>query len=159
MISECRCPFVSFIGFITRRPFAPESSRFHPFKATRRWNRFRRSAAGLGLDHWRLGFKKPSFTMLTGLAAHRTRASSSLAAFVACSFPPHLSAQGKPGDLRDFFPIPADSRLYCAPLHGAPDDPSSHYTWDCTLISHAAARKHIPLCATCRFPKPMSSVE
>ena len=51
----------------------------------------------------------------------------SLTAFVACSFPPHLSARGKPRDLRDLSPIPTDSRLYCAPLHGAPDDPSSQY--------------------------------
>src|SRR5215470_16197239 len=54
-------------------------------------------------------------------------ASSSLAAFVACSFPPHHWAQGKPRDLRDLSPIPADIRLYGAPLNGAPDDPSSHY--------------------------------
>jgi hypothetical protein len=37
---------------------------------------------------------------------------------------PYLSAQGKPRDLRDFSPIPADTRLYCAPLDGAPDVPS-----------------------------------
>ena len=85
------------------------------------------SFVGLGLDHRRLGFKKPSFTILTGLAAYRTRASSSLAAFAACSFPPHLLAQGKPRDLRDFTPIPADNRLYCAPLNSAPDVPSGQY--------------------------------
>jgi hypothetical protein len=72
MFSECRCPYVSFIEFIARRPFAPESTRFHPFEASRCWNRFRRSAVGLGLDHWRLEFKRPSFTLLAGLAAHWT---------------------------------------------------------------------------------------
>jgi hypothetical protein len=127
MLSEFRCPFVSFIKFIARRPFAPESTHFHPVEARKCWNRVMRSAVGLGLDNWRLGFKKPSFTILTGLAAHRTRTSSSLAAFVACSFPPHLSAQGRPRDLRDFSTIPAEIRLYCAPLHGALHDPSSQY--------------------------------
>jgi hypothetical protein len=29
---------------------------------------------------------------------------------------------------------------------------------DCTHISHTAARKHIPLCAICRFSKSMSYV-
>ncbi len=58
-------------------PQASEKSRFHPFEASECWNRITRSAVGLGLDHWRLEFKRYSFTMLAGLAAHRTRASSS----------------------------------------------------------------------------------
>jgi hypothetical protein len=131
--AEFRCPFVSFIEFTTRRLIAPESTHFHPFEA-RRCPEPLQTRLLLALA-WTTGDVGSRDALSPCSQVLRHSGLSVFAAFVACSFPPRLSARGKPRDLRDLSPIPADIRLYCAPLHGAPDEPSSQHSLEPALFA------------------------
>ncbi len=78
------------------------------------------------LDYWRLGFNRRSFAMLAGLAAPRTQRLRPEPLSCPARFPFTFGLEASSVTL-GISPIPADIRLYCAPLHGAPDGPSSHY--------------------------------
>ncbi len=61
------------------------------------------------------------------IALQHSEGTASFAAFVACSFPLTFRFKGSPVTL-GISPIPADIRLYYAPLHGAPHVPNSQYS-------------------------------
>jgi hypothetical protein len=111
-------------------PRASESIRFHPFEASR-WPEPLQTLCGWPwVGPLETGVQVTLFHPARRSCGTSDSASSSLAAFVVCAFPPHLSARGKPRDLRDLSPISTEIRLYYAPFNSAPDVLSSQHRGD-----------------------------